>query len=196
MTSSPAVAVRRRADADIAGAVEALCAVQAADGYPAVLPADPAGWISPRGMLDAWVARYDGVVAAHIALCAVDRGDKPNLTAASGRSAPELGEIKRLYVDPRFRGAGLAKRLLDAAAADARARGLHPVLEVVAGQPGPIALYERNGWRRVATYDADWRLTSGARPRVHIYELGAAASAESAAGRAREQSAENPDQAG
>jgi GNAT superfamily N-acetyltransferase len=118
------------------------------------------------------MASIDEVIAGHVVLCGVTDRDKPNLTAACGRPAAELGEIKRLFVDPPFRRSGLAKLLLETSATAALALGLRPVLEVIAGHPGPIALYERNGWRCVATYDADWQFASGERPRAHIYDRG------------------------
>ncbi|MFC4782995.1 GNAT family N-acetyltransferase [Nocardioides sp. MAHUQ-72] len=62
----------------------------------------------------------------------------------------DTAEVKRMYVVPRLRGAGLARRMLahleqDAAAAGARAL----VLETGLRQPEAIALYESSGYTPV-----------------------------------------------
>jgi putative acetyltransferase len=53
-------------------------------------------------------------------------------------------EIKRMYVDPRTRGAGLGQRLLDRLTAAARERGAKQLLlETGNRQPEALRLYER-----------------------------------------------------
>ncbi|GAA2146344.1 GNAT family N-acetyltransferase [Nocardioides koreensis] len=62
----------------------------------------------------------------------------------------ETAEIKRMYVVPRWRGAGLARRMLahlEASAAAAGARAL--VLETGLRQPEAITLYESSGYTPV-----------------------------------------------
>lgn len=62
----------------------------------------------------------------------------------------ETAEIKRMYVAPRWRGAGLARQMLahlEATAAAAGARAL--VLETGLRQPEAIALYESSGYTPV-----------------------------------------------
>ena len=62
----------------------------------------------------------------------------------------ETAEVKRMYVVPRARGRGLARRLLahlEATAAAAGARAL--VLETGTRQPEAIALYESSGYTPV-----------------------------------------------
>jgi putative acetyltransferase len=63
------------------------------------------------------------------------------------------GEIKRMYVRPAFRGRGLGKLLLDHLAAYARSRGVGILrLETGIHQQAAIALYEREGFRRVPPF--------------------------------------------
>jgi putative acetyltransferase len=60
----------------------------------------------------------------------------------------EYGEIKRMYVQPSCRGAGVGRAILDALAAQARTRALrHLRLETGIAQPEARALYERAGFR-------------------------------------------------
>jgi putative acetyltransferase len=59
-----------------------------------------------------------------------------------------LGEIKRMYVDPRVRGRGIGRRLLQALETEAVRQGSARVaLETGISQPEAIALYRRAGFR-------------------------------------------------
>ncbi len=60
----------------------------------------------------------------------------------------QYGEIKRMYVRPSCRGAGVGRAILDALAARARALALRQLrLETGVAQPEARALYERAGFR-------------------------------------------------
>ncbi|WP_418957538.1 GNAT family N-acetyltransferase [Streptomyces tritici] len=62
-------------------------------------------------------------------------------------------EIKRMYVVPDARGQGLARRILAALEADARAAGrTRMVLETGAMQPEAMALYESSGYAPCAKF--------------------------------------------
>ena len=71
----------------------------------------------------------------------------------------EYGELKRMYVRPQFRGRGYGKLLLDHLTDYARSRGIGLLrLETGIHQHAAIALYEREGFRRIrpfATYTDD-----------------------------------------
>ncbi len=65
----------------------------------------------------------------------------------------EYGELKRMYVRPDCRGAGVGRAILAALMAQARLRGLHVLrLETGIAQPEALALYERAGFRRRAHF--------------------------------------------
>jgi putative acetyltransferase len=65
----------------------------------------------------------------------------------------EYGEIKRMYVRPSRRGAGVGHALLAALAARARSRGLRCLrLETGILQPAALRLYESYGFRRRAPF--------------------------------------------
>jgi ribosomal protein S18 acetylase RimI-like enzyme len=66
---------------------------------------------------------------------------------------PEYGEIKRMYLRPRYRGRGLARALLDELTAYVRECGV-PALRLETGiyQAAAIALYEREGFRRIPPF--------------------------------------------
>lgn len=62
-----------------------------------------------------------------------------------------IGVVSRLMVSPSGRRRGVGRQLLRTAAAEAAGRGLTPALDVVTSYAAAIALYEREGWRRVGT---------------------------------------------
>lgn len=66
---------------------------------------------------------------------------------------PALGEIKRMYVDPAFRGWGLSRLLLAEVEARARSQRLTTLrLETGTEQREAIALYTRNGYHPTPPY--------------------------------------------
>lgn len=65
----------------------------------------------------------------------------------------EYGELKRMYVRPRFRGAGLGRSLVDHLAAHALANGVTVLrLETGIHQQAAIRVYERAGFSRIASF--------------------------------------------
>ena len=159
--------VRPREPHDLPACVAALRRVHEASGYPSRWPDDPAGWLTPRTMLGAWVAEHDGEIAGHVA---VVRGlNVATLLRATGLPVDQLGGIVRLYVDPGFQRLGLARALLDTAADAAAAHGLQPVLDVVADSASAVALYERAGWKLAGTQPATWTDPDGTVPDIRCY---------------------------
>ncbi|MEV6577279.1 GNAT family N-acetyltransferase [Streptomyces sp. NPDC051582] len=98
-----------------------------------VTPLDPAMFAPPRGL---YLLAYDasGAPLASGGWRSQDRNDE-------GYSDGDA-ELKRMYVVPEARGLGLARRVLAALEADARAAGrTRMVLETGDQQPEAIALY-------------------------------------------------------
>lgn len=65
----------------------------------------------------------------------------------------EYAELKRMYVRPQFRGAGLAKKLLNHLQDYTRSQGI-PLLRLETGihQTQAIALYEQFGFQRIPPF--------------------------------------------
>lgn len=65
----------------------------------------------------------------------------------------DYGEVKRMYVRPRFRGSGFARMILVHLADHARAQGVGILrLETGIHQHAAIGLYEQMGFRRIAPF--------------------------------------------
>jgi putative acetyltransferase len=83
--------------------------------------------------------------------------DDANQAAACGAVVltTEYGELKRMYVRPEHRGAGLAKRIMQTLEAAAIARQCS-LLKLESGpyQPEALGLYERCGYDRCGPYGA------------------------------------------
>jgi ribosomal protein S18 acetylase RimI-like enzyme len=149
--------IRHREETDIGACVEALRATHQASGYPTNWPADPARWLRPSRTLQAWVAATDDIpVAGHVILRQPPSGE---------RSA----EVSRLFVVPAARRQGIASALLEAVMRSADANGLDLFLEVTDHLRGARALYQRDGFRRVSTEQADWATPDGRPVTLHRY---------------------------
>ncbi len=66
---------------------------------------------------------------------------------------PEFGELKRMFVSPRVRGGGVARRLLDLLESEAAARGCRRfTLETGPYQPEALGFYAACGYERRGPY--------------------------------------------
>jgi GNAT superfamily N-acetyltransferase len=69
----------------------------------------------------------------------------------------DYGELKRMYVHPRFRGLGYGKRILDHLADYARRHGVSLLrLETGIHQREAIGLYECMGFQRIPPFPPYW----------------------------------------
>jgi putative acetyltransferase len=64
-----------------------------------------------------------------------------------------IGEVKRMYTVPAYRGRGVAAAVLAELEQQTRAFG-YPTMRIETGdrQPGAIRLYERSGYRHIAPF--------------------------------------------
>ncbi|HWS58052.1 MAG TPA: GNAT family N-acetyltransferase [Actinotalea sp.] len=111
-------------------------------------------------------ARYDGVEdlepvlpAEQMIATVLVRVDGCAVACGSLRVVPELGagvgELKRMYVRPGYRGRGLSRLVLRALESRALDAGLDRlVLETGVRQPEALGLYRSAGYRQVARYGA------------------------------------------
>jgi GNAT superfamily N-acetyltransferase len=161
------VSTRNREETDLPQCVEALAEVHDIDRYPIVWPEHPAQWISPSGLLRAWVAEQDRKVVGHIAL--VDECDLPE--GSEPGCGPPLALISRLYVTPSARRQAAGAQLLNHAQTWAMAEGYSLMLEVAElGDHAAIALYERSGWHHVSSATASWTTPEGRPVTLRYYK--------------------------
>jgi GNAT superfamily N-acetyltransferase len=103
-------------------------------GFDPGPPADPALYRPPRGVF----------LLAEGGLGCV----------ALTRDGAGTGEVKRLWVSPAARGQGLARRLMAAVEAEARAMGLGALrLDTHGALTEAVAFYTREGWTRIPRYN-------------------------------------------
>jgi ribosomal protein S18 acetylase RimI-like enzyme len=148
----PVIRIRARQAADVRLCVGLLAKVHRTSGYPTNWPDDPAGWLTPAGMVGAWVAASDELpVVGHVVL--------RQLPVDSAGQA--VAEVSRLFVAPSARRQGVAQALLDQAKHWATANRHDLVLEVTDNLQAAQALYQRAGFRRSTTEQADWTTPAG-----------------------------------
>ncbi|WP_329307429.1 GNAT family N-acetyltransferase [Streptomyces sp. NBC_01260] len=157
--------IRRRRDDDMTACVEALATVHEMDRYPARWPVDPGSWLTPDGLLDAWVAMDGTDVLGHVALTRTGHA----MAAEVGLPPDELASVARLFATASARRRGVASALLATATAAAAAGGLRLVLEVEDGGGPAVALYEGAGWRLVSSRSGDWTTADGRTALLHTY---------------------------
>ena len=163
----PAVLVRRRRPEDLPDCVSVIADTHRTSAYPATWPKDPGGWLSPTGLLDAWVAEVDGHIVGHSALGVAREHTLGPWAEHTGLPLSAAGEVKRLCVASAARGRSIGSLLLATTAKAAVERGLHPVLGVLENSVSAIALYERLGWHRLAS--SDFQLRDGTTTVMHVY---------------------------
>jgi ribosomal protein S18 acetylase RimI-like enzyme len=93
------------------------------------------------------------LIADAVAFFVVRHGGTPAGCGGIKLFGTEYGEIKRMWVRPRFRGLGYGKLMLDHLAAYAKTRDVGVLrLETGVHQHAAIRLYEREGFRRIPPF--------------------------------------------
>lgn len=149
--SGEAIRIRDAAGAEDIAAARALFLAYAAtldfslcfQGFDEELAGLPGAYALPRGRL--LLAKEGAAVAGVVAL-------RP-LALATGETS-EICEMKRLYVDPAFRGLKIGEALVDCVIAEARLAGYRFMrLDTIpARMAAAIALYRARGFRPIAAY--------------------------------------------
>ena len=93
------------------------------------------------------------LIQDNVAFFVVREDGKPAGCGGVKLFGTEYGEVKRMYVRPEFRGAGLGRKMLRHLEDYARKKGV-PVLRLETGiyQSEAIGLYERYGFERVEPF--------------------------------------------
>jgi putative acetyltransferase len=109
-------------------------------GFSAELEALPRPYAPPAGAL--LIARSRADAAGCVGLRQLE---------------PDIGELKRLYVRPPYRSAGLGKRLVEAVVNTARAAGYHELrLDTLQTMTPARALYRSLGFVEIAPYSDNY----------------------------------------
>ncbi len=149
-----------RIDSEVGGALVRALLQDLRDRYGAEDPdrPDPSDLAAPGGVF--LVAWFDdepvgcGGVRAHGSMVALARG--PDVLPRTWGRSPlgnDIGEIKRMYVKPTARRAGVARAVLAELETRARMLGYTRLrLETGIRQPEAIALYESFGYTPIEPY--------------------------------------------
>src|SRR5438132_4350746 len=93
------------------------------------------------------------LIAQEVAFFVLRDNDTPAGCGGIQLFGTAYGELKRMYVRPRFQGQGFGKLLLDHLADHARGHGVGILrLETGTHQTAAISLYERMGFQRVPPF--------------------------------------------
>ncbi|MDF6043492.1 GNAT family N-acetyltransferase [Streptomyces sp. JH14] len=143
--------VRRRSQGDIFEAAKVLSAVHESDGYPVEGVAEPEKWLTPAGLLAAWVAELDGRVVGHVVVNRPQPGDEAAhmWQERSGDDSSAIAVLARLFVAREARKASVGEGLMRAAMEYTRENRIRLVLDVMKKDVAAIRLYERLGWQRI-----------------------------------------------
>ena len=160
--------LRRRVSDDMDACIGVLAEVHEADHYPANWPTHPGRWLTPDGLLEAWVAASGSAIAGHVVL-QDGAGVDPTLTNALDVPPDRLASVSRLFVAPGVRGHGVAGQLLATVGRYASVRALRLTLDVADNCTAAIRLYEQAGWTRIGSTPVEWLTTNGAPGSVHHY---------------------------
>ncbi len=139
--------IRQRTSHDLDACAQVLVAVHERDGYPVEGVADPHSWLTPPGLLWAWVAELNGRVVGHVSVSQPNGEDAVDMWLNSSSDRNLVGVLARLFVDPTARGHALGERLVWTATDEAHTAGRRLVLDVMTKDTAAIRLYERLGWR-------------------------------------------------
>lgn len=146
------VLICQRLESHIPQTAAGLVKVHASDGYPVEGVGEPEAWLTPPGMINAWVAMKSGVVIGHVAINRpVDAWAATLWIDQSGESASDVAVLSRLFVVPEARKMTAGESLVRAALGYARTRGIRLVLDVLAKDVAAIRLYTRLGWKNIGS---------------------------------------------
>jgi ribosomal protein S18 acetylase RimI-like enzyme len=159
--------IRPRRQDDLAACVAIIAETHRTSRYPVNWPADPVRWLTPPGLLGAWVAELAGAVVGHVGLAVVQGALADTYSAGVGRPADRIAEITRLCVAGAARRRSVGSRLLDTATAAARSSGRRAVLGVFDQDRSAIALYDNAGWLRLSS--TDFTMSTGGTVLMHCY---------------------------
>jgi GNAT superfamily N-acetyltransferase len=88
-------------------------------------------------------------------------GTEPIATAGLKPLSPDMGEIKRMYVAPSHRGAGIAGQMLEELERRARARGFKAIrLDTHDRLSEATRMYSGVGYRQIPDYNSNPRSNS------------------------------------
>lgn len=157
--------IRRRTPSDLPALCDLLTRQQPVSNYPISwpLPMPVERFIARPAEVASFVAESaSGALLGHVAIRSGLGGppDEEELTerwaAAHGCEEKDVRVISVLFTDPAASGTGVGSALFRAATIAALEDGGRPCLDVLSTNVGPLAFYQRRGWKIIGEWDAPW----------------------------------------
>lgn len=170
--AAPGIQIRPRSDDDLPALVEALEDVYSTDGYPIEGTAAAVSFLTPAGLVEAWVAVSAGVAVGQIAVVSGGQGHHDAVRAwvdlpGSGGRAESTAVAARFFVRKHARGYGLGRALIEKTCLWARQNGMRIVMNVLAKDQDAMSLYEKIGFRRFG--EGEYKYDEGKRSTQYFY---------------------------
>lgn len=141
---------RQRKPGDLPTLVTLLESVYRTDGYPVDGVADASSFLSPPGLICAWVVTINDQVVGHVLISEPKPHDSAVAAwAKQGGDSLLAAVMGRLFVDSKARVKGVGKLLVQTAAEWAGMKGKRLTLEVLDNRRAARAIYEGLGWHRI-----------------------------------------------
>lgn len=148
--------VRDRRDSDLPAAAKALEEAYLREDYPVEGVSNAIAWLTPEGMLNAWTALVDDLVVGQATLTTPNASDSiVDAWVSRGGDREQTVVLRRLFLGDAGLGHGLGRQLTNAARDWARQRGLVVVFDVMSHHERAIRMYERLGWKKIASSTHD-----------------------------------------
>ncbi|ETS83116.1 hypothetical protein PFICI_04992 [Pestalotiopsis fici W106-1] len=165
---------RRRSKDDLPALVEALEDVYSTDGYPIEGTATAVSFLSPPGLVAAWVAVHRGLVVGQIAVVAGGQGHHAAVRAwvdsvGSGGDAGATVVAARFFIRKYARGFGLGRALVEKTCQWAKDNGKRIVINVLAKDQDAMKLYEKLGFRRFGEGEYEYHEGKKATQYFYVY---------------------------
>ncbi|KAI0132952.1 acyl-CoA N-acyltransferase [Xylariales sp. AK1849] len=146
--------IRPRLPSDIPPLIEALKDVYRTDGYPVEGTSTAAVFLSPPGLVEAWVALHAGVVVGQVAVIAGVHGDQAAVRAwvdieGGGGDVEHTVVAARFFIRRSARGMGLGRGLVERTCDWAKQNGMRIVMNVLDKDQDAMRLYEKARFSKV-----------------------------------------------
>lgn len=145
------VTIRTRHDTHLDSCIALLDRVHQRDGYPGAV-VNRRLFLQPDTLVQAWVAESNGNVIGHVAVGDARPGDIAVDVWRQRHPTESIVTLERLFLDPEYRGIGVAGRLIECTVQWSHDNGYQRlVLFALKKDMKAARMYQRLGWEHFGT---------------------------------------------